>query len=53
MTHPYVILAYYGAGGWWKVHKELFASPTGPLIEGEISILRKKGWSHIKIVKLP
>lgn len=51
MPFPFVIVAYYPRGGWWKVHPEMFASPD--TAANAIEDLSRRGWAHIQIVKLP
>jgi hypothetical protein len=49
----YFILAYWGAGGRWKIHKTTHPLPDCDTILREIQQLRDNGWSYITVCQLP
>lgn len=50
---PFILLAYWPPGGWWKVQPGMYSAPDEARILAEIFRLRNKGWSNITILKLP
>lgn len=52
MDFPFVLVAWYAPGKWWKVHKDMFPDADGIKIQSTIADLQRRGWSHIKIVRI-
>jgi hypothetical protein len=50
---PYFLLAYWPRNKWWTIHTDRFADPDGEEITRAITALKVKGWTHIKVCKLP
>jgi len=48
---PYFLVACYQ--GNWSVRKDLWATPDADSLKREIASLQEKGWSNIKICRLP
>ena len=51
--YPYFIVAYWPAGGWWKIQTQLYGGPDCEIIQRDMKELQRKGWCNIRVCKLP
>lgn len=48
---PYFLVAYYQ--GRWSIRRDMWGGPDAAGLKSEIASLQEKGWSHVKICRLP
>jgi len=51
ILYPLFILAYWPTGAYWKICGQPF-NEVGLTQEREITSLRKRGWTHVRIMRL-